>query len=103
MNFFEKKNVVITGASRGIGLSIATTSIVANSIGEKNISKASQIFCQSLGLAIFVGIIISIFGIFFGPSILESINNNKQTLKLSSDYMNIIYLDNFLFQLLNNL
>ena len=47
----------------GIGLSIATTSIVANSIGEKKTSKASQIFCQSLGLAIFVGIMISIFGI----------------------------------------
>ena len=29
----------------GIGLSIATTSIVANSIGAKKISKASQIFC----------------------------------------------------------
>ena len=43
----------------GIGLSIATTSIVANSIGEKNISKGCKIFCQSLGLAIFVGIIIS--------------------------------------------
>ena len=37
----------------GIGLSIATTSIVANSVGEKNIKKASQIFCQSLGLAVF--------------------------------------------------
>ena len=59
---------------------------------KKKISKASKIFCQSLGIAIFVGIIISIFGITFGPSILESINENQETLKLSSDYMNIIYL-----------
>ena len=84
----------------GIGLSIATTSIVANSIGEKKTSKASQIFCQSLGLAIFVGIIISIFGISFGPSILESINNNKETLKLSSEYMNIIYMGSVVILLL---
>ncbi len=84
----------------GIGLSIATTSIVANSVGEKNIIKASQIFCQSLGLAIFVGIVISIFGIYFGPSILESINNDKETLKLSSDYMNIIYLGSVIILLL---
>ncbi len=84
----------------GIGLSIATTSIVANSIGEKKISKASKIFCQSLGIAIFVGIIISIFGITFGPSILESINENQETLKLSSDYMNIIYLGSVIILLL---
>ena len=84
----------------GIGLSIATTSIVANSIGEKKISKASQIFCQSLGIAIFVGIIISIFGILIGPSILESINEDQKTLKLSSDYMNIIYLGSVIILLL---
>ncbi len=84
----------------GIGLSIATTSIVANSIGENKISKASKIFCQSLGLAIFVSIIISIFGIYFGPVILESINNDEETLKLSSDYMNIIYLGSVIILLL---
>ena len=84
----------------GIGLSIATTSIVANSVGEKKTSKASQIFCQSLGLAIFVGIIISIFGILYGPSILESINSDQKTLKLSSDYMNIIYLGSVIILLL---
>ena len=84
----------------GIGLSIATTSIVANSIGEKKINKASQIFCQSLGIAIFVGIIISLFGISIGPTILESINNDQETLKLSSDYMNIIYLGSVIILLL---
>ncbi len=84
----------------GIGLSIATTSIIANSIGEKKINKASQIFCQSLGLAVFVGIIISIIGIYFGSSILESINNDKETLKLSSEYMNIIYLGSVIILLL---
>ena len=84
----------------GIGLSIATTSIVANSIGENKISKASQIYCQSLGLAVFVGIFISIIGIYFGPSILKSINNDQNTLKLSSDYMNIIYLGSIFILLL---
>ncbi len=84
----------------GIGLSIATTSVVANSIGEKNISKASKIFCQSLGLAIFVGFIISILGIYFGSSILGSINNDQETLILSSQYMNIIYLGSVFILLL---
>ncbi len=84
----------------GIGLSIATTSIIANSIGEKKLNKASRIFCQSLGLAVFIGIIISIFGIYFGPSILESINNDQETLKLSSEYMNIIYIGSIIILLL---
>ena len=84
----------------GIGLSIATTSIVANSIGSKNITKASQIFCQSLGLSVFVSIIISIFGINFGPTIIESINNDQETLKLSTEYMNIIYLGSIIILLL---
>ncbi len=84
----------------GIGLSIATTSIIANAIGAKKISKASQIFCQSLVIACFVGIIISVFGISFGPSILNSINNDQETLKLSSDYMKIIYLGSVVILLL---
>ncbi len=84
----------------GIGLSIATTSIVANSIGENKINKASKIFSQSLIISIFVGIIISIFGINLGPAILKSINNDQETLKLSSEYMNIIYLGSVIILLL---
>ena len=76
----------------GIGLSIATTSTVSNYIGANNSDKASYIFFQSLGLAIIVGIIISFLGIYYGPLILESINSDKQTLILSTEYMNIIYL-----------
>ncbi len=84
----------------GIGLSIATTSIVANSVGEKNIKKASNIFCQSLGLAIIIGLVISIFGINFGSSILKSINDDQNTLILSTEYMNIIYLGSIFILLL---
>tara|TARA_Y100000590_G_C15279040_1_gene848056 strand:- start:42 stop:596 length:555 start_codon:yes stop_codon:yes gene_type:complete len=84
----------------GIGLSIATTSIIANSIGKKNISKGSKIFCQSLGLAIFVSIFISLLGIYFGPSILKSINNDQETLKLSTEYMNVIYIGSVFILLL---
>ena len=76
----------------GIGLSIATTSIVANSVGENNLKKASKIFCQSLILAVIVSLIISHLGINYGSTILKSINNDANTLILSSQYMNIIYL-----------
>tara|TARA_B100000674_G_scaffold197945_1_gene161487 strand:- start:1394 stop:2752 length:1359 start_codon:yes stop_codon:yes gene_type:complete len=76
----------------GIGLSIATTSIVANAVGENNLKKAAKIFCQSLFLAVVVSVIISYLGINYGSTILKSINNDEDTLNLSSQYMNIIYL-----------
>ena len=76
----------------GIGLSIATTSIVANSLGENNIRKASYAFSQSLIITILVGLVITVLGLYFGKYILQSINDDADTLRLSSLYMNIIYL-----------
>ena len=84
----------------GIGLSISTTSLVANCIGKSNYKKASNVFFQSLGLAIIAGLVISVLGINFGPSILKSINNDTNTLKLSSEYMNIIYIGSIIILLL---
>ncbi len=84
----------------GIGLSIATTSIIANSAGENNFNKASRVFCQSLIIAIVVGIIISILGTNYGSTILKSINQNENTLVLSNDYMKIIYLGSVIILLL---
>ncbi len=84
----------------GIGLSIATTSTIANYIGSKNYEKASKIFFQSIGLVLLVAILVSFLGIFFGSSILESINSDQQTLVLSNKYMNIIYLGSIFILLL---
>ena len=84
----------------GIGLSIATTSNVANSLGEKNIKKASHAFSQSFVVTILVGLGITIFGLYFGNIILESINDDPKTLNLSSLYMNVIYLGSVIILLL---
>ncbi len=84
----------------GIGLSIATTSNVANSLGEKKIKKASHAFSQSFVVTILVGLGITIFGLYFGNIILESINDDPKTLKLSSLYMNVIYLGSVIILLL---
>ena len=84
----------------GIGLSIATTSNVANFLGEKNIKKASHAFSRSFIVTILVGLGITIFGLYFGNIILESINDDPKTLKLSSLYMNVIYLGSIIILLL---
>ena len=76
----------------GVGLSIGTTSLIANALGEKKIEKASYFLAQSITLAIFTAIIVSIVGIYFGPSIILFMNDSYITMKLSMEYLNIIFL-----------
>ena len=86
----------------GVGLSIGTTSLIANSIGENNIENSGQIFSQSFILSIIVSIIITVIGIYFSPSIISSINNNQETLVLSIKYINIIFFGSiFIFILMS--
>ena len=79
-----------------VGLSIGTTSLISNSIGEKNERKASYYLAQSIILSIFVALIVSILGIYFGPYIIFTMNNSTTTLNLSMDYLNIIFMGSIL-------
>ena len=86
----------------GIGLSIGTTSLIANSIGESNLENSGKIFSQSFILSIIVSIIITIVGINISPSIINSINNDQETLELSIKYINIIFFGSiFIFILMS--
>ena len=86
----------------GVGLSIGTTSLIANSIGQNNLKKGSKIFIQSLILSVIVSILVSIFGLNFSYHIISSINNDTETLKLSLEYINIIFLGSiFIFLMMS--
>ena len=86
----------------GVGLSIGTTSLIANSIGENNLENSGKIFTQSFILSIFISIFITTLGIYFSPSIISSINNDKETLELSIKYMHIIFFGSvFIFILMS--
>lgn len=86
----------------GVGLSIGTTSLIANNIGENNIKNSGKIFTQSFILSIIVSLIISFIGINFSPNIISSINNDPETLKLSIKYINIIFIGSiFIFLLMS--
>ena len=76
----------------GVGLSIGTTSLIANTIGEKKDKKASLFLAQSIILAFVVYIIVAIAGIFLGPYIILAMNKSLTTLSLSMEYLNIIFL-----------
>ena len=86
----------------GVGLSIGTTSLIANSIGENNLENSGKVFSQSFILSLIVSIIITLIGIYFSPSIISSINNDQETLELSIKYINIIFFGSvFIFILMS--
>ena len=65
----------------GVGLSIGTTSLIANSIGEKNLEYSGNIFTQSFILSLIVAILITFIGIYFSSSLIQFINNDIKTLE----------------------
>ena len=86
----------------GVGLSIGTTSLIANSIGENNLENSGKVFSQSFILSIIASIIITVMGIYLSPSIISSINNDQETLELSIKYINIIFFGSvFIFILMS--
>lgn len=76
----------------GVGISIGSTSLVANSLGEKNENKASHYLAQSILIGIIVAIVVTIFGIQIAPFVINFMNTNDVTLSLSLEYLNVIFL-----------
>ena len=86
----------------GVGLSIGSTALISNNIGSNKDKEASIFFSQSIILSIFISIIVSIIGIRFSGIIIYNLNSNLETLKLSTDYLNIIFLGSiFIFILMS--
>ena len=86
----------------GVGLSIGTTSLIANSIGENNLKNSGKIIGQSFILSIFIAIIVSIIGIYFSSTLITFINKDIETLELSLKYINIIFFGSiFIFLLMS--
>ena len=76
----------------GVGLSIGTTSLISNSLGEKDNKKASYLLAQAILISILTAIIVTIIGIAIGPIIISSIGQDDLVNKLSLQYLNIIFL-----------
>ena len=76
----------------GVGLSIGTTSLIANALGEKDKQRSSYYLAQSISLAIITSVIVSLVGIYLGPSVILLMNDSLVTMQLSMDYLNIIFL-----------
>ena len=76
----------------GVGISIGTTSLIANAIWEKKENKASLFLAQAILIAVIVAISVTIIGLKMAPIIINTMNTLETTIILSLDYLNIIFL-----------
>ncbi|THU36847.1 MATE family efflux transporter [Niastella caeni] len=77
--------------SLAIGLSMAATAMVARRIGEKNPEAAAKAGMQSLMIALFITVIISVLGLIFAPEILKLMGASPETIRIGTTYTRIIY------------
>lgn len=85
------ESVVIFIYAIGIGLSMATTAIVARRVGEKNRDGAALAASQSVIIGIAISIIISIVGIVFAKDILMMMQAEEHVIEYGYRYTQIIF------------
>lgn len=81
----------------GVGVSIGTTSLIANAIGENKENKASLLLAQAILISTTIAVVVTFIGIKLAPYILNTMNTNFTTIMLSLDYLNIIFLGSIFF------
>ena len=76
--------------SLAIGISMAATAMVARRIGEKDPEAAAKAAVQSLWLALFITIMISIPGFIFAADILRLMGAESETIAMGTTYTRIM-------------
>ncbi|WP_035571865.1 MATE family efflux transporter [Halonatronum saccharophilum] len=78
--------------SIGMGFTIAGTSLVAQAKGAKDQKRVNRLTGQILILVTLVSIMFSFIGFFFNESILMIMGAKGETLRLATDFLNIIFI-----------
>lgn len=76
--------------SVAIGLSMAATAMVSRRVGEKNLEQASKSAMQSLLIALFCSLVVSIFGVIYARQILQALNAPAGVLAIGVPYIQIM-------------
>ena len=86
-----------------IGVTVAGTSLIGNSIGEKNNKKTLYYFSHIVYYGILVSIIITFLGLYFAENVFFLMGSTDEVVSLGLDYTNIIYSGSILFILVVSL
>ncbi|WKN42627.1 MATE family efflux transporter [Tunicatimonas pelagia] len=86
--------------SVAIGLSMATTALVARRVGEKNHHKAGDAAFQAIALAVIISLVIGVVGAIFARDILRLMGGEPQLVEDGFLYTRIMFLSNTSIMLL---
>ena len=80
-----------------IGVTVAGTSLIGSSIGEKNKKNVLSYFGNVIIYSIIISIVVSILGFAFGEKIFLLMNSSQEVTILGLEYINVIFLGTILF------
>jgi len=83
-----------------VGVTVAGTSFIANSIGEKNKEKVLKYFAHIIIYAVIVSAFITIVGIVFAPILFKLMGSEDNVILLGLSYTNIIFSGSIIFIML---
>ncbi len=80
-----------------IGVTVAGTSLIGSSIGEKNEKNVLSYFGNVIIYSIIISVVVSILGFAFGKKIFLLMNSSQEVTILGLEYINVIFLGTILF------
>ena len=80
-----------------IGVTVAGTSLIGSSIGEKNEKNVLSYFGNVIIYSIIISIVVSILGFAFGEKIFLLMNSSQEVTILGLEYINVIFFGTILF------
>ena len=80
----------------GVGIGAATNAIIGNSIGEKKERIASMYIAQSLIFALFISILVTLFGLNASNFLLDIMGSDVSGIALTREYLDIIFYGTFI-------
>ena len=80
--------------SIAIGISIATTAMVARRIGEKDPEKAATAAVQGMILGAVLALLMGVLGVIFAPDILRFMQADEATVAIGTNYTRIFFASN---------
>ena len=80
-----------------IGVTIAGTSLIGNSIGENDKKKILYYFSNIIYFGIFISVLLTLFGLFFSETVFLLMGSSNKVTFLGLEYTNIIFSGTILF------
>ena len=80
-----------------VGVTVAGTSLIANSIGEKNKKNVLIYFGQTITFGVILSIIITFIGLYYATNIFAMMGSSKEVISLGLQYTNVIFSGSVVF------